>query len=280
MADMRWDGVPGDEMEFGELLREIEREEMEFAETVRAVGRILGEEFGPGRNWPWAWARRGDLPECIIDAVFSIRARNCDVNRIIDRWRRWQVARGVAVHTTGALASLLAEHPELGPGGEIGDDPGQRNKRVFPRNRVAGRFKTTLVAEAARVFGEVSVETLGDLADVVGAGPTTLRDQWMGVHGLGETSLCHLRLLAGVDVLDPGVRVLRFLGAGRAVSAHWATEVIVAVADEMEVPPIAVEYALSLLAARSHGTQKRGGATPAPLVPDAAVAAGGEADAA
>ena len=60
-------------------------EEVEYLGTVDAVARLLEEEFGPGKTWPWTWARRADMAECIIDAVFSVRARNVDVDRQIGR---------------------------------------------------------------------------------------------------------------------------------------------------------------------------------------------------
>ena len=118
-----------------------------------------------------------------------------------------------------------------------------------------------MVEEAATVLDDAGIVELVDLCRTLALRPMSLRNEWLRVHGLGETSFCHLRLLAGSDALDPGVRVLRFLGVGKAVRPRWAKDVILGVADSMEVPPVAVEYALSLLAARSHVT-KRGGHEP------------------
>ncbi|MFC3849689.1 hypothetical protein ACFORJ_05870 [Corynebacterium hansenii] len=274
-------------------------EEVEYLGTVDAVARLLGEEFGPGKNWPWTWARRADIAECVIDAVFSVRARSVDVDRVVDRWRHWQVEEGIAAVTAWDLAVALRNLPGLtgaGPVRVVEGEPGAR-RPVFPRNRIAGRLKTIIAEEAATVLDDAGIVGLESFRRRLRISPIALRNEWLGVHGLGETSFCHLRLLAGSDVLDPGARVLRFLGLGRAVPASWAKDVILGVADAMDVPPVAVEYALSLLAARSHVRPKRKGAAAdgeaagstgevatVDRVTDAAggevAAAGGEADAA
>lgn len=229
-------------------------EELEYLGTVDAVARLLEEEFGPGKTWPWTWARRADIAECIIDAVFSVRARNVDVDRIIDRWRHWQMAEGIAAVTAWDLAVSLRNLPGLkgaGPIRVVEGEPAAR-RPVFPRNRIAGRLKTTIAEEAATALDDAGIVGMESFRQRLCISPMALRNEWLRVHGLGETSFCHMRLLAGSDALDPGVRVLRFLGLGKAVPASWAKDVIAGVADSMDVPPVAVEYALSLLAARSH----------------------------
>lgn len=229
-------------------------EELEYLGTVDAVARLLEEDFGPGKTWPWTWARRADIAECIIDAVFSVRARNADVDRIVDRWRHWQMEEGIAAVTAWDLAVALRNLPGLKGTGPIRgpeEEPAAR-RPVFPRNRIAGRLKTTIAEEAATVLDDAGIVGLESFRRRLRISPMALRNEWTSVHGLGETSFCHMRLLADCDVLDPGVRVLRYLGMGRAVPVSWAKDVIVGVAEAMDVPPVAVEYALSLVAARSH----------------------------
>ena len=236
-------------------------EEVEYLGTVDAVARLLEEEFGPGKTWPWTWARRADMAECIIDAVFSVRARNVDVDRIVDRWRHWQMEEGITAVTPWDLAVALRNLPGLtgaGPIRVVEGDPAAR-RPVFPRNRIAGRLKTTIAEEAARVLDDAGIVGMESFRQRLRISPMALRNEWLRVRGLGETSFCHMRLLAGSDALDPGVRVLRFLGLGRAVSVSWAKDVILGAADAMDVPPVAVEYALSLLAARSHVRPKKSG---------------------
>lgn len=236
-------------------------EEVEYLGTVDAVARLLEEEFGPGKTWPWTWARRADMAECIIDAVFSVRARNVDVDRIVDRWRHWQMEEGIAAGTPWDLAVALRNLPGLtgaGPIRVVEGDPAAR-RPVFPRNRIAGRLKTTIAEEAARVLDDAGIVGMESFRQRLRISPMALRNEWLRVRGLGETSFCHMRLLAGSDALDPGVRVLRFLGLGRAASVSWAKDVILGAADAMDVPPVAVEYALSLLAARSHVRPKKSG---------------------
>lgn len=235
----------------------IDAAEAEYLGAVDAVARVLEEEFGPGRTWPWAWSRRATIAECIIDAVFSVRARTADVERILDRWRRWQDERGVAVETAWDLAAALHHVPGLT------DDttPPGEGPAVFPRNRIAGRRKTRIAKDAATALDNAGIVDLESFRRRLQLSPMALRNEWMFVHGLGETTFCHMRLLVGSEVLDPGVRVLRYLGTGRAVSVSWAKDVIVGVADAMGVPPVPVEYALSLLAGRRH--VGRGGATAA-----------------
>lgn len=236
-------------------------EELEYLGTVDAVARLTEEEFGPGKTWPWTWARRADMAECIIDAVFSVRARSVDVDRILDRWRHWQMEQGIASVTPWDLAVALRNLPGLtgaGPVRVVEGEPAAR-RPVFPRNRIAGRLKTTIAEEVATVLDDAGIVGMEDFRGRLLVSPMALRNEWLRVHGLGETSFCHMRLLAGSDVLDPGVRVLRFLGLGRAVPVPWAKDVILGVADAMDVPPVAVEYALSLLAARAHVRPKKRG---------------------
>lgn len=253
-----WDGAvgPGDAAEPD--LRDLDERfaDWEHLMAVEELAGMLGREFGPARNWPWTWARRPDLAECVLDAVFAIQARHADVERLLLRWRAWRAASGANATGAVGLAEVLAD----GEGPRIPDDPTGRERLVLPRNRVAGRRKAEVAGDAAVSLAGQGIDGLDDFHALLGQRPQVAMLAWESVHGLGETSWCHLRLLAGSGVVAPGRRLRRLLGDGKAVPAAEAVDLVRGVAGALGVAPVAAEYALSLVACRARPKPTEGDA--------------------
>lgn len=241
-------------------------EARERAAAIAAVADVLEDEFGPARNWAWTWARRPDFAECILDAVFAIQSRHADVERLLLRWRAWRRESGTPVTGAAGLARVLAD----GRSPAIRDDGTGMERAVLPRNRVAKRLKVEVVAEVAAAYDAFGVDSTGDFHALMERNRNTASLVWLAVRGLGETSWCHLRLLTGSDVVQPGPRVRRFLGDGAAIPAEEAASLVHSAARLLDVPPVAVEYGLSLLACK---TKPKAVAEP-PAEPPASLAPG------
>lgn len=246
-----WEGDGGDAADGGDPRDwDAEFADWERLMAVEELAVMLGREFGPARNWPWAWARRPDFAECVLDAVFAIQARHADVERLLLRWRRWREASGAGVTGAVRLAEVLAD----GEGPRIVDDLTGNERLVLPRNRVARRRKAVVAKDAAESLAGQGVDGLADFHALLAQRPRVAMLAWESVHGLGETSWCHLRLLAGSDVVAPGRRLRRLLGEGKAIAADEAVDLVHGVAAALGVAPVAAEYALSLVACRARPT--------------------------
>lgn len=202
--------------------------------------------YGDLKHWGWGSARYETLAECLIDAVFSVRARHSDVDRVVAKWREITQAEGVSVATAAECAEVFA-----GVGSSAA-------AIALPDNKIAGRKKRLIVADAAAALAECEVHDLADLQIRLCTDPTALRTAWLNVYGLGHGSWCHLRLLARAGYPDPAPELRRKLARlktplamdsevskrVKSVSYLDAMNIILDVAEELEVPALVVEYAL------------------------------------
>lgn len=212
-------------------------------QEIERVAEYLTEAFGDLKKWSWVATLHDTLAECLIDAVFSVRARHSDVERAIDRWRDLILAEGVPAITAADCAKAFAGISSSAAA------------IALPDNKIAGRKKRLIVADAAAALDQCGITTLADFRNRLWDDLPRLREAWLGVFGLGHASWCHLRLVADAMVVDPSPELRRKLArlivdgsAVRiaAVSVETAMQILLEVADYLGVAPLVVEYALAV----------------------------------
>lgn len=217
--------------------------ELENLMVIDECVHKMTELLGPVSEWEWATLRRDTLAECVLDVVFSIRMRHSVVDGIIERWNAWASGRDMPM---AKCASVLCDvHGVEGPASaELPEIP----DGILPRNRVAGRLKTDVVADIAGKLSQEGIEDIADFREAVRRDCATVRHLWLGVKGLGVGSWNQLRLISGCDVVDVSPAVRRQLGCVSDAPIEEVEGVLNGVAQELGVSAVVAEYGLSMIA--------------------------------
>lgn len=176
---------------------------------------------------PAVWIDPGPPPEtlalALIDTAYAPGASHRIVEGIQRRYRQWAVE-----HRDELLADL--DGPEgilrlFGPGPEATVHIGGVTRHVLTRHTLYGRPKDQMLREAAEVLMGLRILDLEDLRrlDSRPGEDEWLTAVWCSQRGLGQGTLAHLNVLAGVRpfVLTDTVRrwlagALRELGGASA----------------------------------------------------------------
>ncbi len=214
---------------------------------ILALKESVEEVFGVSDSWVWGADSRDDLIECIIDAVFSVRMHHGQVDRLISRYRRWLREYSHESLVPQQVLELLSS---------AADSEAQSFQRIFPANKINGRPKTDIVAELCHEFSRCGYETKSDFVHAYQLRPHFMRDVWLRIYGLGQSSWCHFRLLVGAEKPCLNPKIIALLTAAgieqcdkRKASfdtmVDAANEVIAELAFLFGTRPVMVEYALN-----------------------------------
>lgn len=181
---------------------------------VEAVKR----ELGPREDWKRPRGYPDSLALCVIDSVFSLRARYSTVENVVGAYRQARATQDGVADTDGTPELLSAIETAGGP---------DRAATLLFRNhgRAPGtkELKASAVANGARALVEVGVSTAEDLRkELAVSAEAPSKAGWLSVAGLGPASWAYLGMLTGADGVKGDTWIVRFVS--RAVGEHTAPQ--------------------------------------------------------
>lgn len=201
--------------------------------------------YGLPERWNFAANNRSTMAECILDAVFSPRARHTVVDRMIERFTAWTLEERQCVTTSSELFLAIC---------------GDRNRpwipdgEVLPRTRTAGEPKRDIAKEVARVLGISDIEDCAAFREMFPEQHEELRRQCLMIRGFGESTWVHLCMLAGSVIVTPTTSMRRFMAVDDyRVPDEDIIKVLRLAADTLAVPYAAVVRAVDLASHRRSG---------------------------
>lgn len=175
---------------------------------ARSVEAAALELLGPRDAWYFPGGYRDSLAHCIVDSVYSLRARYSVVTKVRARYDAARVAASGDPSRDGVDELVAAIDKAGGP--EKAAVTLFENRNTAPGTR---KLKSAAVYEAALNLKAVGVSTTADLRakgrDKVTVGE--VEKAWRRVPGLGRASWTYLLMLAGVDHTKPDIMVRRFV---------------------------------------------------------------------
>ena len=204
--------------------------------VVEAVMR----ELGPVDSWKRPRGYPDSLALCVIDSVFSLRARYAAVENVVVAYREARATQGGSAETDGA-AELLNAIAAAG-GAERASTLLFRNRGRAPGTK---ELKTSAVAAGAAALLGVGVSTADDLRrKLITSAAATPRAAWLSVAGLGPASWEYLTMLAGGDGVKGDTWIVRFVSrvVGERTAPQRASRAVEEAARILQVPATVLDH--------------------------------------
>lgn len=198
------------------------------SETLTLLGSVNADLGSEWVQYPGGWP--DEIEAALIDAVLSIRARyGTPASGVRACVRRWRDLRGV--ERLDDLTRIAARSPE-----ELADALGN-HQRLY-----GGKLKSAAIIEAAENLTHVGVVHASDLV----ADSVTHRRAYTGVQGLGSVTWSYFTMLLGSPGIKADTWITRYVAKslGRGVTSEESRQLLLRVADMLEVDATALDHAL------------------------------------
>lgn len=170
-----------------------------------AVAALARARLGDIENWADV-SNYGypSLALCLIDTVFSLRARYAAAKGAVDRYLEYRELDG-ARNCTDGVSDLLEAIESINDGAELFG-----NRQVAPGTTLP---KHEVIGTAARKLRAAGIESRSDLQLRLDDENQSdhVRRSWLSVSGLGPASWHYLVMLSGRQDSKPDVWIKRFV---------------------------------------------------------------------
>ena len=210
---------------------------------VDAIIAHIGDTLGFDKE-KWAPAPNGypnSLALCVIDAVYSLNAQYTGVVNILNCYRTVRRNEGgnPEIDSLNDLAATLEKH---------GANCLFNNRQLGPGTK---KLKADIIAEVTKRLLELRVSSVAEFRERYSVGNekqiAELKNAWLGVKGLGETSWHYFALLTGEQDVKPDRMIVRFVAQAlndNTVSPSQARAAILDTAKALEIEPRVLDHAI------------------------------------
>jgi hypothetical protein len=179
---------------------------------------------------------------CLIDAVFSIRAKYASVRRVVTHYCTITGVRDEGLDAVDTPSHIEHTLPAFLRQVELHRDP----EHLFSTNKAksGGRLKSELCVEVAQRLVAEGIQSRSDL--VQNFDDAKAKTAWIGTHGLGWITWQYFGSLNGLQQVKPDTHVVAYVRdvLGRSVTPGEVDLLVKGAAGALSVPVRALEHSI------------------------------------